>query len=303
MNVGRGSMDDAWNGEDEVLERGARVVTFVEEAFDVARGHGKTRSGESTMSGGSGAGGRSRKDGPATSPPRNRTSRSFSSPSPPPRPQRAIPPPPVPSAALPRLPKSTLRPAFIPSAPRARPISPIPPVPTLIELPPRSDPRNDVFGGRSITPSRAQSPPTVAPLSIRRPSTPAPPPPPFRALLVRAPTPFAVRTKAPGSLLVELDVGGTKFVTSVETLVRGGRGGKLGEFVEAVVEEAKERGRREEMQRGGRQDSGDSMYPASEAETDDGDSLLNSSHFALSPFPSPFPYTVSLFLGLIQRAF
>lgn len=282
--------------EDDVLERGARVVSSVDDAFEVARGHGRNKSGESTMSGGSGGGGlRFRKDGSSTSsPPRDRISRSFSSPSPPPRPSRAIPPPPVPSVPLPRLPKSTLRPTFIPPVPMARTISPIP---TLVDLPPRSDSRNDVFGGRSITPSRAQTPPTVAPLSIRRPSTPAPPPPPFRALLLRAPTPFAVRTKAPGSLLVELDVGGTKFVTSVETLVRGGRGGKLGEFVEAVVEEVREKGRREEMTRGGRQESGDSMYPPSEAETDDEDSLLDSSHFALSPFPSPFPFEVRSFFS------
>lgn len=217
---------------------------------------------------------------------RPRASKSFSSPSttttaglnPPPRPPRRGAAPPAPRRAPPPAPR--------PSSPSDK----------LVDLPPRSDSRNACAPVKLVSsrPLRPLSPPSVvetAPLSIHHRPTPFAPPPvpapttPFRAVVVQRPSTHAVHTQNPGSLLVTINAGGSTYTTCLETLTSQGRAGKLGEFAEAVVEEVKRAPppaatKRDTVARAS------SLYPSS----DDGESILNSSHFAVSPFSSPFPY-------------
>ncbi|ORY83566.1 hypothetical protein BCR35DRAFT_65809 [Leucosporidium creatinivorum] len=261
-------------------------VGAAREVFEALGGkrHGRSGSGQSGKSVGS------TRERPS-SPTRQRASRSFSSPSgsvspkglsPPPRPRRVGPTPPK-RAPLP--------------APRT--VSPTPSTSKLVDLPPRSDSRNACAPpklAQLYQAPRPHSPPSVSvpPLNIQHrtpPTRPSPPPPtPFRALLVHPPSTRVVRSKSFGSLLVNVNVGGNSYRTSMETLTRPDRGaGKLGEFVEAVVEEVKaeaERKEQETAQRTADSRHDSSLYPSS----DDGESILNPSHFAMSPYPSPFPF-------------
>lgn len=130
------------------------------------------------------------------------------------------------------------------SNPRARTPDP------LVLPPPRSDSR------RGVIADQVPNEPTIAPLQPLRPQRPPPPPvplapdqraapipTPFRALLVNPPSTISVRTLSPGSHLVKLNIGGTTFVSTVETLTRCDReAGRLAEYVEAVLLEVRTEG-------------------------------------------------------------
>ncbi|GAA5862717.1 hypothetical protein JCM1840_002650 [Sporobolomyces johnsonii] len=248
-----------------------------------------------------------------------RTSRSMSSPAPPhadlgpappPRPTRRPVSPPHPSVELDRSvtgyklvdlpPRSDSRNAFVAT-------TLAPKIPTRAPpLPPCSSNAPLVKGPATMR--RPHSPPSVSipPLHPRpRPAAPEAPPhaanpslPPFKALLLSEPSLLAVCTKRPHELLVKLDIGGREHITTVETLVTSGKGGKLGEFVEGVLEEAR---RKKEGY-----DEDDSLYPPSITtrmeqapllnvtfgdEDDEASSLsITPSHFDVSPYASPFPF-------------
>lgn len=213
-----------------------------------------------------------------SAPIRPRASKSFSSPSTtttkdlstPLPPCRAKTPVPPPSRALPAAPTSE-----------------------IVHPPPRSDSRSaHPPSTKIVTPSRPRprSPPFshtgTAPLQLRLPAPPrpaSPPSTPFRALLITPPTATAVRTLSPGSHLVKVNAGGATFVTTVETLTRADRGaGKLGEFVDAVTREVKEKaGGQEEIQ-----DEGEEEHDDEVLDDEEEDAL----HFAPSPYYSPFTY-------------
>ncbi|GAA5918703.1 hypothetical protein JCM1841_006251 [Sporobolomyces salmonicolor] len=203
----------------------------------------------------------------------------------------------------------------------------------LVDLPPRSDSRN-AFVTTTLPPKiptrapplppssssasvlkgpatilRPHSPPSVSipPLRPRpRPAAPKALPhaadlslPPFKALLLSKPSLLAACTnKQPHELLVKLDIGGREHTTTIETLVTSGKGGKLGEFVEGMLEEARRK------KEGHHEDN--SLHPASTTtkrdqephlnvtvgdDSDEASSLsLTPSHFNVSPYRSPFPF-------------
>ncbi|KAI5479184.1 hypothetical protein MNV49_004045 [Pseudohyphozyma bogoriensis] len=108
----------------------------------------------------------------------------------------------------------------------------------------------------------------------------------FKASLVRAPTSESVTGKKLDEVLVKLNVGGTIYVTSASTVVKGGSGGKIGEFVSAALEECRALGvivRGEEGLR--KEASTESAYPPSDLDD------FDARHFDVSPFPSPFPFS------------
>ncbi|KAM0746184.1 hypothetical protein T439DRAFT_384217 [Meredithblackwellia eburnea MCA 4105] len=187
------------------------------------------------------------------------------------------------------------------------------PTPTAA-LPPRphSPPSAEV---RPLSISRSKLLPSTSGSSTPAPQAPAPAvaSPFFLATLVRplSSNSAALRSNNDDAVRVEIDVGGKKFVTQMNTLVQ--KGGKLGEFVVAAVEEARrEVGKNRGLTEGKRQDSGDSLYSSSLAgeigpvamgekeKDDDSVSMLSSNHFDVSPFPSPFPF--SSFDGKVDMA-
>ncbi|KAK4698210.1 hypothetical protein P7C70_g8075, partial [Phenoliferia sp. Uapishka_3] len=111
----------------------------------------------------------------------------------------------------------------------------------------------------------------------------------FHAHLIRPPTTRAA-TGALDAALVSLNVGGRTFITSAQTLVRGGRGGKIGEFVEAALNSVRSQA---EAKHEGSPDSADSqsLYPSSELVVDDRESYVSTHHFDVSPYTSPFSFS------------
>ncbi|GAA5825597.1 hypothetical protein JCM3770_004757 [Rhodotorula araucariae] len=195
--------------------------------------------------------------------------------------------------------------------PPTRPLPPRPLSPpfTLVELPPRSDSRNAMAAGfpslnassqaarlptlaatrprpkhlalQPPPPPRPQLRPIAPPSPSVPPFRPAPAAPidsvgkPFHALLAKLPTREAVRTRTADELLVRIDVGGrSTYITSAATLVsEGAQAGRLGEFVEAVLEDVR-RGR----------------PPMPVAEPREDDPVLEDTR-APSLMPSPHPFS------------
>ncbi|GAA5851696.1 hypothetical protein JCM9279_002548 [Rhodotorula babjevae] len=182
---------------------------------------------------------------------------------------------------------SSPSPALVPQqppAPRRRPPPrPFNPPAALVDPPPRSDSRNAMNGDLAsfgAPPRAAHGPPPARPrpkqlpLHARphlrptsppspsipplRPARQPPAPPadgkphkPFHAMVVSPPARAAVERRSLDELLVRIDVGGqSTFTTSAATLVgQGVEGGRLGEFVEAVLEDVR-RGADEPVEQG-----------------------------------------------------
>lgn len=162
------------------------------------------------------------------------------------------------------------------SSPPARPSRPSPPLPDS-HLPPRSESRAEHV--RPHSPPPADVEPLVVATHPSRAPTPIPAPPtPFHATLVRPPPARAAAAGLDVTLVV-LDVGGQRFVTSAQTLVRDGRGGHLGSFVQSSLDSVSPR------------PDSLSLYPSSETGLDDnGVSFISRTHFDVSPCPSPFQF-------------
>lgn len=226
-------------------------------------------------------------------------------------------------------------PATRPPAPKRRPPPrPLNPPATLVDPPPRSDSRNaltnDLASVSSGGASRAAPLPALAsnrprpkqlPLHARqylRPTSPPSPsiPPlrparrpapktaepakPFQALLVAPPTRAAVVRRSLDELLVRIDVGGqSTYTTSAATLLGDGAdAGRLGEFVEAVYEDAKRGGASvdEEQSTQGEQAATHPYLQLPGALTDASSSSCSlAPSLAPSPYPSsPFPFADDL---------
>ncbi|KAK4702413.1 hypothetical protein P7C70_g3815, partial [Phenoliferia sp. Uapishka_3] len=279
------------NMEGELLDSGGershvRLVRSIDEAFAYTQGHGRTRSapdGRNPNQKERESESRSTTPPPPPTPPKV-ARLSASSPLKPPRP---APTPPRGLSPAPCIPRSSL-PQRFDSRDETTPLSWI-----TLPIPNPPHPRDIV----QQPPPRPHSPPSadILPLSIiphhLRLANPSPAASaPFHASLIYPPSSSAVATGL-DTLLVSLDVGGKHFVTSAQTLIREGRGGKLGIFVEEVVEEVRSaeacRARAER-----RLDSigSVSVYPTSETGEEDDDSLISATHFDVSPYPSPFTY-------------
>ncbi|GAA6020897.1 hypothetical protein JCM11491_000057 [Sporobolomyces phaffii] len=196
----------------------------------------------------------------------------------------------------------------------------------LVDLPPRSDSRNAIanavvlsaptrnppepLGADSSVPQARPPKPTLrpnSPPSISIPPlkpNPRPLVPPLPSIRAVEATPFDALVLSlpdhaecdPRKVLVEINVGGASHTTTMETLVRDQRGGKLGQFVaSSLANVPRKRGPRPD----GSQNSAsvDRLeIPRFANEDDDdvrdsGSSIgINPSHFEVSPQPSPFPF-------------
>ncbi|GAA5889110.1 hypothetical protein JCM8208_007772 [Rhodotorula glutinis] len=226
-----------------------------------------------------------------------------------------------------------------PASKRRPPPRPFNPPAALIDPPPRSDSRNAMttdlasFGAArraahgppasSTTRPRPkqlplQARPHLRPTSPPSPSIPPlrparqPPAPPaddnphkpFRAMVVSRPTRAAVERRSVDELLVRIDVGGqSTYTTRAATLVgQGVEGGRLGEFVEAVLEDVR-RGGDEPVERE-KEPAGHEVLKAHPhpylqlpgALTDASSSSLSlAPSLTPSPYPSsPFPFADNL---------
>jgi len=227
-----------------------------------------------------------------------------------------------------------------PSAPRRRPPPrPYNPPAALVDPPPRSDSRNAMasdLASFGAAPRAAHGPPAPAPTRPRpkqlplqarphlrptsppspsipplRPARQPPAPPaadkphkPFHAMLVSPPSRAAVERRSLDELLVRIDVGGqSTYTTSAVTLVgQGVEGGRLGEFVEAVLEDAR-RGGDEPVEHDEAPAEHEQQEPRRHpylqlpgALTDVSSSSLSlTPSLAPSPYPSsPFPFAENL---------
>ncbi|BGP49953.1 hypothetical protein JCM10450v2_005858 [Rhodotorula kratochvilovae] len=150
---------------------------------------------------------------------------------------------------------------------------------------------------------RPVSPPSPSIPPLRPARAPAAPPAaggtahPFHAMLVKAPTRQAVRARAADELLVRIDVGGqSTYMTSVATLAGpSAQAGRLGEFVDAVLEDARRGAPAVEDEAPCEEGAPQHPYLQLPAPGSDGDasssSLSLTPSFAPSPYPSsPFPF-------------
>ncbi|KPV72405.1 uncharacterized protein RHOBADRAFT_46856 [Rhodotorula graminis WP1] len=227
-----------------------------------------------------------------------------------------------------------------PPAPRRRPPPrPYNPPAALVDPPPRSDSRNAMASDVAAfgAPSRAahgppappagrprpkqlplQARPHLRPTSPPSPSIPPlrparqPPAPPavdkshkpFHAMIVSGPTRAAVERRSLDELLVRIDVGGqSTYTTSAATLVgQGVEGGRLGDFVEAVLEDVRRGGDEpveEDEAAAGHQEHEQHPHPYLQlpgALTDASSSSLSlAPSLTPSPYPSsPFPFADNL---------
>ncbi|GAA5984500.1 hypothetical protein JCM5350_004737 [Sporobolomyces pararoseus] len=201
----------------------------------------------------------------------------------------------------------------------------------LVDLPPRSDSRNAITTTiASSTPHQASSlpvsstpqqtkplkstlrpnsPPSISipPLhpQPRLPANPLPSKddhyhslPSFEGLVLSKPTREEVENRKSNEILVEIDVGGSLHTTTVENLVRDGRGGKLGSLVETTIRTIKSEGKGLNLAK--EEKGGYLQLPNLQLDADDdghnsGSSLnVTLSHFVVSPNPSPFPFMHNL---------
>lgn len=201
----------------------------------------------------------------------------------------------------------------------------------IVDLPPRSDSRNAFAtpASESSTPRRSPARAVTPPKPIKPTLRPNSPPsisipplkphtrpdvcpvlplidrsaPPFHALVVSLPFQSEICTRDAHEVLVQIDAGGSSLTTTLATLCDDGRGGKLGKFVEARIEELRSEssfGRGDERKR--HHDKAVPGYlslPMFATILDHGQGSNSSlsvspSHFNVSPGDSPFPFTSDL---------
>lgn len=116
--------------------------------------------------------------------------------------------------------------------------------------------------------------------------------PPFKAMILSAPSREQLVAQEPGEVILEISVGGSSHTTTVETLAKYG-GGKLAEYIDSALGDIRRSA--PQYARNTLENKRPDFLKLPSSNHDEGDESgsnfsISPSHFEVSPHPSPFPF-------------